>query len=315
MPVDYSPGDLRALRALLADYDDDPLLRLFHDCFYAGEDEFSADHCALLRRVGLIASDPVLPGMIYGTVAILRIAGDLILCDRGDAPDGSTFPQQPDLVYPPVFDNTAHFLSSLPDTPCEAMLELGTGSGIAAMFGARRAQHVWATDITARAVHFAALNCRLAGLNNVTVLQGDLYQPVDGLTFDRIVFHPPWMPRSQAPFAFGDGGEDGEAIIRGSIEGLPRFLRPGGRFHATLLASHHEHETFDQRVHRWLGPESDRFNVTTQELSRDSPAGFLAQNLARGSIRENDIPLWTELWKATRTVSIFFGHLTVARAY
>src|ERR1017187_5911099 len=103
-------------------------------------------------------------------------------------------------------------------------------------------------------VLFARLSCRLAGLDNVTVLEGDLYSPVEGLTFDRIAIHPPWAPATQSEFIFGDGGEDGETIIRGSIERLPQFLLPGGRFYAMLLASDRQGEKFEERGRSWLGP-------------------------------------------------------------
>jgi len=291
----------------------DAIIRLFHDCLYVGEAELPAGLLDLLDRLSLVAHDTEFPGLIYATVAILRVAGELVVCDRGGAPDGSVYPLPSDVVYPPIFDNARWYLASLPSTPCEAMLEIGTGTGIAAIMGARHARHVWATDITARSVHFAGLGCRLAGLDNVTVLQGDLYNPVEGLTFDRIAFHPPWVPASQMTFAFGNGGEDGEAIIRGSIEGLPRFLRPGGRFHATLLASDREGEKFEQRVRRWLGASEDQFDIEVAELACESTDNFLAQNLARGSIRERDIPLWTELWRATRTDAIVYAHLIIHR--
>jgi SAM-dependent methyltransferase len=336
VPAVCSDDDLHALRDLLAGYTEAEIDRhlaagprveelaatperppiaalvgLFHECLYVSEAEFPAGELDLLDRLGFVARG-ALPGLIYATIAILRVAGELIVCDWAGAPDGSD-DLLPDRLYPPIFDNTLRYLASLPTTPCDAMLELGTGTGIAAILGARHARRVWATDITARAVHFAGLSCRLAGLDNVTVVQGDLYNPVEGLTFDRIAFHPPWVPRSQMPFVFGDGGEDGEDLIRGAIQGLPRFLRPGGRFHALLLASDREGERFEQRVRRWLGAPADQFDIAVAELACVSPDVFLAQNLGRGSICEGDIPAWTELWKATRTEAIVYGHLIVQR--
>jgi SAM-dependent methyltransferase len=291
----------------------DGLAGLFHERLYVNEAELPNHAIDLLDRLGLIGRDPRFPGLVYATVAILRVAGELTVCDWDRAPDGSDGPLPPDFVFPPVFDNTLRYLASLPSTPCEAMLEIGTGSGIAAIMGARHARQVWATDITSRAVHFASLSCRLAGLDNMTVLQGDLYNPVEGLTFDRIAFHPPWVPSSPGSFAFGDGGDDGETIIRRSIEGLPKFLRPGGAFYAMLLGSDREGEKFEQRVRRWLGAAEHQFDIAVAEVNCVSPNEFLDQNLASGSIGEKDIPLWTELWKATRTEAIVYGHLIVQR--
>jgi SAM-dependent methyltransferase len=289
------------------------LVRLFHDGLSASAADLPADTLSLLDRLGLIAPDAEHPGSVNATVGILRVAGELLVCDRGGAPAGAHAPPQRDLVYPPIFANTRQYLESLPATPCDAMLEIGTGSGIAAIMGARHARHVWATDITARAVDYATLSCRLAGVDNVTVLEGDLYSPVDGLTFDRIAIHPPWMPAGLTAYVFGDGGEDGESIIRGAIEGLPRFLRPGGRFYATMLASDREGEKFEQRVRRWLGDTADSFDIALAERVHESTDVFLAQNLARGSTRESDVPSWIGLWKATRTEAMVYGHLTIER--
>ena len=40
--------------------------------------------------------------------------------------------------------------------------------------------------------------------------------------------HPPYIPAKETELIFRDGGKDGEQIIRRAVEGLPRFLRPGG---------------------------------------------------------------------------------------
>jgi SAM-dependent methyltransferase len=318
-PGDCSEEDLQALCIFLAGYavtlgpPADPRINLFRHCFYTRETEFPADALRLLERLGLIASDNAPPGLIYSTAAILRVAGELIVCDRGGAPDYSDYPLPPDSVYPPIFDNVMRYLASLPSTSCDCFLELGTGTGIAAIQGARHAQHVWATDIVTRSVEFARLNCRLAGLDNVTVLEGDLCHPVEGLTFDRIAIHPPWAPSWQSSFVFADGGDDGETILRRTIEGLPRVLRRGGRFYAHMSASDREGEPFEQRVRRWLGAGHSEFHVALRELSCTSTDEFLAQNLARGSIAQPDVPLWRELWKATRAEALFYGDMIVER--
>ena len=80
-----------------------------------------------------------------------------------------------------------------------------------------------------------------------------------------------------------------------------------------VLASDRVGEKFEQRVRRWLGAAEDQFDIALTELARDSPNGFLAQNLARGSICERDIPWWIELWKATHTEAIVYGNLMVQR--
>jgi hypothetical protein len=241
----------------------DGLLRLFFDCVYVREDELARvlpeGGLRAMADLELLARDPDTPGLVFATAAILPIGQDLTICDRGNAPDGNRCSLPPDVVYPAIFDNTREFVDRLPQTRCEALLDIGTGTGIAAMRGARHAGHVWATDISSRCKLFAEFNRRLTGLENMTVLEGDMYAPVEGLTFDRIVTHPPYIPAKQTALIFRDGGEDGEQIMRRIVEGLPRFLRPGGTFYALLMATDREGEEFEQRIRKWLGADEGCF--------------------------------------------------------
>ena len=206
------------------------MIRLFCDCIYVREDELERllpnRGLATLWSFDLIARDPDMPGMVFATCAILPIGRDLTVCDRGNAPDGARCPLPPDVVYPAIFENTREFIDRLPDTPCEAMLDIGAGTGIAAMRGARCATHVWASDISSRCELFTEINRRLAGLENLSVVVGDMYEPVAGLTFDRIVTHPPYVPAKETGLIFRDGGQDGEQIIRRVVEGLPQYSAP-----------------------------------------------------------------------------------------
>jgi SAM-dependent methyltransferase len=262
----------------------DAMIRLFFDCVYVGEDELARllpeGGLGMLEALGLLAQDAETPGLRFATVAILPIGRDLTVCDRGNGPDGKKCTLPPDVVYPAIFENTREFVERLPATRCEALLDIGTGTGIAAMRGARYAGHVWATDISARCTLFAEFNRRLAGLKNMTVVEGDMYAPVEGLTFDRIVTHPPYVPARQTALIFRDGGEDGEQIMRRAVEGLPRFLRPGGTFYALLMATDREGEEFEQRLRRWLGAEEDLFDVVVVSDWLRTPAELLAQKPA-----------------------------------
>ncbi|MGO1798615.1 MAG: DUF7059 domain-containing protein, partial [Microbacterium gubbeenense] len=62
--------------------------------------------------------------------------------------------------------------------PVSRALDLGTGCGIQALLVSRHAGEVVSTDISARALAFAALNARLNGVGNVTFRQGSMFEPV-----------------------------------------------------------------------------------------------------------------------------------------
>ena len=296
----------------------DGLIRLFWDCVYVREDELarvlSGEGLRTLESLDLLGRNPDTPGLVFSTAAMLLTAQTLTVCDRGNAPDGTKCALPPDVVYPAIFENTREFVDRLPQTPCEAMLDIGTGTGIAAMRGAPSAGHVWATDISARCRLFAEFNRRLAGLENMTVVQGDMYAPVEGLTFDRIVIHPPYIPAKQTELIFRDGGEDGEQIIRRVVEGLPRFLRPGGKFYALLMATDREGEEFQQRIRKWLGPDEALFDVILVSDWLHTPAELLSEAPAKaGAISIEERRFRQAMWEATKTQYVFYGWILIRR--
>jgi SAM-dependent methyltransferase len=235
------------------------------------------------------------------TVAGLRIAGD---------PPGT---QAVDVVYPGAVDNTRQFLAILPETPCEALLELGTGSGVATLAAARFARHAWGVDINPRAVRLAEYNRASNGIRNVTLLESDLYDAVRGMTFDRIIAHPPYVPVRAPHTIFSDGGRDGEEIARRMVAGLPEFLRVGGRFYMLLLGADCEGETFDERIRGWLGPREAEFDLVLVSHSLRTPAEHLNLAAAKGEVPAADLQYWAETWARRRVESLFYGSVLIRR--
>jgi len=80
------------------------------------------------------------------------------------------------------------------------VLELGTGSGIVAIFAADFAEEVIAIDINPHAVECATLNVKAHDLSSkITVRESDLFDNIKGEKFDVILFNPPFfeeVPRS-----------------------------------------------------------------------------------------------------------------------
>src|ERR1700732_1886555 len=74
----------------------------------------------------------------------------------------------------------------------DRVLDLGCGSGVCGVFCAPKAREVVAVDISAAAVRNTQENCRLLGLNNITVLQSDMFSRVEG-RFDLILANPPYI--------------------------------------------------------------------------------------------------------------------------
>jgi HemK-related putative methylase len=129
----------------------------------------------------------------------------------------------PILVTPSVFNpkrlRTGEFFASRLDGsligPDAEVLDMGTGSGVCAVFAARHARRVVAVDINAAAVRCATINAQLNRLEErIEARHGDLFQPVGGQRFDVILFNP--------PFCYGEPCNDRERAWR-SIGVAERF--------------------------------------------------------------------------------------------
>ena len=267
-----------------------------------------------LAALNLVAPAPGTPGGWLSTVLIYPGFGLLMTSDRAPAPNLSNAPLPPDAVYPAVIENTREFIAALPETACEALLDIGTGSGIAALLAASRyARHAWGADITPRAVHFAEFNRRLNGIGNASFVEGDMYAPVDGMTFDRIVAHPPYVPAAKTRLIYRDGGEDGEQILRRAVEGLPRFLRPGGSFRAMAMAADCDGEAFEERIRKWLGATEAEFDLVLVSHWLREPAQFIANTRAHGDVPAEEARYLEELWRRRKVQFLFHGRILLRR--
>ncbi len=273
----------------------DVLVRLFMD-----SESLSAAHVdaqlggearELLTSLGVLESDPDDENCVVATVLLYPTEGPWIVSDRTVAIGSakavaiSSLPQ--DAVYPAITSSVRVFLSTLPLEPVDAFLELCSGTGIAALMGAAGgAAHAYAVDITERSTVFAAFNARLNGLSQVTALQGDLWQPVHGMTFNTIVAHPPYVPAAEPEFIYRDGGEDGEQITRAILQGLHAHLAPGGVFHCTCLISSRAGQIPPHRVRAMLGEHSDAYDLLFLRNATTNLTEYFRQKLISGNVTE-----------------------------
>ncbi len=304
-PAAFVPIENRALASPM-----DLLVRLFMDQDPVPEEAIRSllpgQALETMEALGLTARFPAREGYCYATVALHPVGALYIAADRRSMPDNSPFTPPPDVVYP-VSEQTLRFLESLPLLPCGRLLDLGTGSGVAALQAAAGyAAHAWAVDIAARCTVFAEFNRRLNGLENVTVARGDLYEAVAGERFDRIVAHPPYVPVADATFVFRDGGEDGEQVLRRIIEGLPRHLAPGGRFYGFAMASDREGEPLEQRIRSWLGEASGEFDVLLAASATMTPDKLKSPH--GGEHRH-----WERVVETRRVQYFFYGSMLLER--
>lgn len=112
--------------------------------------------------------------------------------------------------------------------PGGSALDLGTGSGFQAFLAARHSAHVVAVDKNPRAVLITRFNARLNALDNIEVLEGDLFEPVHGQTFDLIASNPPFIISPDNSYLFLHSGLRGDEICQAVAGQAPAFLNEGG---------------------------------------------------------------------------------------
>ncbi len=172
-------------------------------------------------------------------------------------------------------------LRSLPrDQPLQ-LLDLCTGSGcIAITLAAERPlASVFATDLSKDACDVARANAEaLKVADRVTVVQGDLFQPLAPTLFDMVVANAPYVRSAdiaglspevrQEPHGALDGGADGLDLIRRIAAEAHRWLKPGGLLALELG------ETQGSAVRQLLNSEGYAGVQVEQDLARQDRLAF-----------------------------------------
>ena len=164
---------------------------------------------------------------------------------------GSRFMVMPSVFNPKVL-RTGEFLASVLDPdivkPHYEVLDMGTGSGVCAVFAARHAAQVVAVDINPAAARCARINALLNHLEHkIDVRHADLFAAVPGTRFDLILFNPPFVrgePRDQRDRAWRSID-----VAERFAAGLRDHLKPGG-LALVLLSSFGDGDTFLEEFHK-----------------------------------------------------------------
>ena len=263
---------------------------------------------ALLQRLNLISQ--MNDTEVAATVALYPIEHLYIASDRYNSADGLAFEGFDDIVYPCLFETTARFIRILPRTPCGPVLDLCSGTGVAALLLAKTSEHTYAADLTERCAQFALFNQRLNGIVNSSVITGDLYEPVAGLEFDRIVVHPPYQPVFRHAQIFNSGGIDGEQVTRRCVEEAYDHLRPGGRLYCLAQLTARE-QPVEQRVRLWLAGKA--CDIGFYITKRHEIELFAAKATLTNKGSDLDFREWLRAFSRMGVRSLDYGLLIVER--
>ena len=138
-----------------------------------------------------------------------------------------------DNVYIPAEDSYL-LADNLEIKQGQSVLEIGTGSGIVAMYASRLTDNITVTDINFDACELARKNFEDNGIENIEILFGNLFEPVKNRKFDVILFNTPYLPTENDEvlddnlnYAF-DGGFDGRKVIDLFLNEVKNYLNDGG---------------------------------------------------------------------------------------
>jgi len=266
-----------------------------------------------MRTVGLVRDHRLDPSRAVANVLLYPTQSLFIASDVAAVPDGEGA-RWWDLVYAAITTNTRNFLATMQRSRCEAFLDLCSGTGVAALAAASTfADHAWAVDVADRSTEFAQFNARLNGVTNVTVLTGDLYEPLAGLTFDRIVAHPPYVPSRETRMVYRDGGSDGEEVTRRIIAGLPDYLRPGGDFHCTCTATDRRDAPLEQRLRAMLGPAASEFDIAVVVTNEFDPTEYYVRLAIAGRGTWPEAEEWHGHFAALGVTKMVYATIAILR--
>lgn len=249
--------------------DDDisPQLRILIRLFFQSalvpraevEQVFDRATIDVFRTLGLLGIGEFGDDQFYAPCWFYPVAGFFIASDRYSMPDGSAFRPPPDIAFPAIYKGSLQFLKLLPQGIPGDVLDLCAGVGIGALVLSQEGSRVVSTDLSERATQFARFNCALNRRENIEVVSSDLYEAVQGRTFDCIVAHLPWI--TEVSPGLHDAYAGGESLCKRLVSGLTETLRPGGIFFALTQGRDTKEGKFEERVRTWLKGQADEFDI------------------------------------------------------
>ncbi len=142
----------------------------------------------------------------------------------------------PGVFHPRYFGSSrilASFIETL-DLGERTLLDMGTGSGVIGLRAARSGARVTSVDVNPAAVACARSNA-ISNAIELEVIESDLFDSLDGRSFDSVVWNPPFFPKKASSPAEGAflAGED-FGTVRRFAAGLRSHLNRAGRGYLIL---------------------------------------------------------------------------------
>lgn len=257
-----------------------------------------ADAVELLTRVGLLESTA---DQLRATARLVPSGTRWIASDRPERHQERAM----DFVVGP--SPVAQLLSDVTiRRSADRCLDLGCGSGFQALRASVHCRHVVAADVNPRAAAFARFNVALNGLDNVEVVEGDLFAPVHGRQFDLVVCNPPYVLSPASTFTYRDGGD---AICARIVREAPAHLADGGTLQMLCNWPQRANTDWRSSVSSWFeGSTCDAWVLRLYSLDRPSYATlWLSQEFRGEEVPAAAFQQWTGYLEALEIESVAAG--------
>lgn len=208
-------------------------------------------------------------------------------------------------------------------SPAGRALDLGAGCGIQSLRVRRVAGAVVATDVSERALRFTRLNALLNGVGGIQTRLGDMFAPVRGERFDRVVSNPPFVitPRGgDVPaYEYRDGGRIGDGLVAEFVTGVSAHLEPGGT--AQLLGNWETRDGLGglDRVRAWVEASATPLDAWIVEREVLDPVAYAelwirdAGTLPGTPAHDALLGAWLDDFATRGVTEVGFGYILLRR--
>ena len=206
--------------------------------------------------------------------------------------------------------------------PVARAADIGTGCGVQSLHLSRHCAAVTATDISERALRFAATTAALSGVQ-WELRRGSLVEPLRSERYDLVVANPPFvispgLTRDDGGYDYRDGGTAGDTLCRRLVGELPGVLTRGGT--AQLLANWMITGSGEwaDRLHDWLDPTGCDAWVWQREVA--DPAEYVALWLTDAGHRPDTAAYsraydrWLDWFAEQGVIAVGMGMITMWRS-
>jgi methylase of polypeptide subunit release factors len=193
------------------------------------------------------------------------------------------------------FTPTAYWLASLTPRPrVRRALDVGTGNGAHALFAARHAEHVVATDVNPRALAFTQIGAALNGLENVETRLGSFFEPVEGERFGLITCNAPYVISPERRWQYRDAGGQGDQVSELVVRESAAHLEDGGYATVSLSWLAESRKDPDRNVEGWLADSGcDAWLLGVHGSDVLDHAAAWTDHLDEPGAQEEALNLWT----------------------